>query len=98
MSVPIFNYFGRIAGNDYVVRNILSSLEKIRISLISVSKKRRNTALPNDPVPPVISSVLSLNTDIIYMVHDYFSPRNTNDPVVLFHMSIYHFILSVRFD
>lgn len=30
-----------------------SSLEKIRISLMSDSKKRRKTALPKDPVPPV---------------------------------------------
>lgn len=40
---------------------IFSSRENIRISLISVSKKRFNTALPKEPVPPVINRILSLN-------------------------------------
>ena len=34
---------------------------KIRISENSESKKRLSTALPKDPVPPVISSTLFLN-------------------------------------
>src|SRR5574344_3128887 len=37
-----------------------SSREKIRISFISDSKKRRKTALPKLPVPPVMSNTLSL--------------------------------------
>ncbi len=31
-------------------------------------KKRRSTALPKDPVPPVISKVLSLKIDIIELL------------------------------
>ena len=38
-----------------------SSRLKIRISAISESKKRPNTALPNEPVPPVINKVLFKN-------------------------------------
>ncbi len=40
----------------------------MRISLMSELRKRRSTALPNDPVPPVISSVLSLNIGMYIMV------------------------------
>jgi len=36
-----------------------SSRLNIRISLISESKNLRSTALPNDPVPPVIKRILS---------------------------------------
>ena len=46
-----------------------SSRLKMRISLMSESRKRRNTALPKEPVPPVIRRTLSLNMDIIiYMI------------------------------
>lgn len=38
-----------------------SSRLKIRISAISLYKKRFRTALTNDPVPPVISRILFLN-------------------------------------
>jgi hypothetical protein len=36
---------------------LLSSRLKIRISAISVERKRRSTALPKEPVPPVIRRV-----------------------------------------
>ena len=42
-----------------------SSREKMRISPMSVFRKRLSTALPKLPVPPVISSTLSLNKLII---------------------------------
>src|SRR5690242_12656724 len=38
-----------------------SSRLKMRISAMSVCRKRSSTALPNEPVPPVIKSVLFLN-------------------------------------
>src|SRR5215212_8153484 len=38
-----------------------SSRLKMRISPISALKKRRSTALPNVPVPPVMTSVLLLS-------------------------------------
>lgn len=41
-------------------------LENTLISLISVSKNLFNTALPKEPVPPVINNVLSLNC-VIYI-------------------------------
>ena len=42
-----------------------TSREKIRISPISVFKKRLRTAFPKEPVPPVIMSVLSLKIESI---------------------------------
>src|SRR5580658_5865565 len=41
-----------------------SSRLKIRISRTSVARKRLSTALPKDPVPPVISNTLSENTSL----------------------------------
>src|SRR5690349_12410738 len=38
-----------------------SSRLKMRISFTSVSRKRRRTALPKEPVPPVISNTLPEN-------------------------------------
>lgn len=49
-----------------------SSREKIRISLISVAKKRSKTALPKDPVPPVIISVFPINIDIALYFPSFF--------------------------
>ena len=43
-----------------------SSREKIRISRISVSRKRFSTAFPKEPVPPVIISVLLAKILIIH--------------------------------
>ena len=40
-----------------------SSRDKIRISLISVSRNRLRTALPKEPAPQVINNVLFLNSD-----------------------------------
>ena len=49
--------------------------EKTLISLISVSRNLSITAFPNDPVPPVISSTLSLNILSLLIISnfDYFS-------------------------
>ena len=38
-----------------------SSRLKMRISAMSVSRNRRSTALPNEPVPPVMTRVLPAN-------------------------------------
>ena len=47
-----------------------SSRLKMRISRRSEARKRRRTALPNEPVPPVISRVLSLNmADLLRRAH-----------------------------
>ena len=55
----------------------------MRISLISESKNRRNTALPKEPVPPVINNTLSLNTDIYSIILDFFAGSGTTAQAVL---------------
>ena len=45
-----------------------SSLLKMRISFISESRNLSRTALPNEPVPPVIKSILSLNNLFIIII------------------------------
>jgi hypothetical protein len=49
-----------------------SSLENARISLISVDKNLFKIALPKDPVPPVIKSVLFLNLLISFSPNYFF--------------------------
>jgi len=50
----------------------------MRISLISVSKKRFKTAFPKDPVPPVIKRILFLNGYVQNKVGKLlFSPSNS---------------------
>lgn len=52
-----------------------SSRLKIRISPISVYKNLFSTALPNEPVPPVINRVFPVNTPILNMyLINYFCP------------------------
>ena len=46
----------------------------MRISLMSVSKKRFKTAFPKDPVPPVINNVLSLKILIFPSPPTHFLP------------------------
>ena len=65
-----------------------SSREKIRISLMSLFKKRRRTALPKLPVPPVINKTLSWNTDII---GEIIISYRYNISIVLQDLSTYRF-------
>ena len=52
-------------GNAVLNRFLKTDIGEIRISPMSVFKKRFNTAFPNDPVPPVINNTLSLNKLIL---------------------------------
>ena len=57
-----------------------SSRLRMRISLMSESRKQRSTALPNEPVPPVISNILSLNTDMLWLYVFVAPTRRDNEP------------------
>ena len=54
-----------------VIYPVFSSRLKIRISLMSVDKKRLSTALPKLPVPPVIISVFPAKM-LITIVYIYY--------------------------
>src|SRR5712664_4133690 len=58
---PMWNLTLSFARASRMSSCFFSSRLKIRISPTSVSRSRFSTALPNDPVPPVIIKVLFLN-------------------------------------
>src|SRR5271157_2982954 len=58
---PIWNLSFGLGNSCRISSCFFSSRLKMRISPMSVWRKRRKTALPKLPVPPVISRVLFLN-------------------------------------
>ena len=87
-------YIGILQSMAHIIL-FFSSLLKIRISLISESKKRFKTALPKEPVQPVMRKTLLAKRDITNSYYFYIQQKNDHQFLIFL---IQNVIFSQRVD